>query len=443
MSAVKGGIYQRGEFWLDYVRGARGDPASERLYIWWYAPKSGRLERQSTRTSDVRIACDKLDEHFLAVHRPTPREQESYTVSEAMTDYWLEHGSKQTSSEAIKSRLKLMSRYLDAEADAGRLADPFLPELVDKRFLERFRAWAVADPIVARKKDGQGNWVDGKSRPRTASTAEESIIQLKAALNHAFNERRIRYVPPIKHKTRDQVTPQRNYRLSVDGLAEMFDYTMRGAGNYAGHADRLLPMRRYLVGAVCTLGRPDAIFDMNVLRERGQWMQNERRFALNPEGRLQTKKARPILPVTDLLHEWLTATDDWLVCRERHQVDELTEEVEVIQLRAMSIRSAWETARLELKLPPGWGPKLIRHSMATILLNRRVNPVELEIAMGHRPLSKTTGRYAIFDPDYLASIRDGIEDVVGDLTRMAGPALHAKNMCQDGFTRKKHAKPKS
>jgi len=35
MSAVKGGIYQRGEFWLDYVRGAGGKPASDRLYIWW------------------------------------------------------------------------------------------------------------------------------------------------------------------------------------------------------------------------------------------------------------------------------------------------------------------------------------------------------------------------------------------------------------------------
>lgn len=98
--------------------------------------------------------------------------------------------------------------------------------------------------------------------------AEVSIIQLKAALNHSFNSRRVRYVPPLKHKTRDQVTPERGYRLSVDGLAELLDYTLRGAGNYAGHADRVVPLRRYLIAGMCILARPDAIFDTSVAPQR-------------------------------------------------------------------------------------------------------------------------------------------------------------------------------
>lgn len=101
------------------------------------------------------------------------------------------------------------------------------------------------------------------------------------------------------------------------------------------------------------------------------------------------------------------------------------------QIRAMSIKSSWDSARTELKLPSGWGPKLVRHSMATILLNRRVDVTELEIALGHRPLSKTTARYAIYDPDYLSSIREGIENVASDIVKITGPT----------FTRKKHAKP--
>jgi hypothetical protein len=64
--------------------------------------------------------------------------------------------------------------------------------------------------------------------------------------------------------------------------------------------------------------------------------------------------------------------------------------------------------------------------MATILVSRRVSLVELEMALGHRALGKTSSRYAIFEPDYLSTIRDGIEDVISDLTRIAGPALHAK-----------------
>ncbi|AHE57400.1 tyrosine-type recombinase/integrase [Sphingomonas sanxanigenens] len=343
-----------------------------------------------------------------------------------MTDYWVEHGSAQASADAIRARLKLMTRFMDREAEAGRLVDPFLPEHLDDRFLERFRSWAIADPIVARKKDDSGNWIDGTSRPRSASTVEESVIQLKAALSHAFNARRTRYVPPLKHKTRDQVTAQRSYRLSVDGIAELLDFTMRGSGNYGGHADRLIPLRRYLIGAVCTLARPDAILDISVEPRREQWMKDERRLALNPAGRLQTKKVRPIVPVVDLLHAWLTETTEWLVCKERKSFDP-NQRIDVVeQLRVASVRSAWDTAREALGIPDGWGPKLIRHSMATILAARRVDLVELEIALGHRPLSKTTGRYAIFDPDYLASIRAGIEDVVADLTRKAGPAIHPK-----------------
>ena len=430
MATEKGGIYQRGEFWLDFVRGAGGRPASNNLYIWWYDAAAGRLQRKSTGTGDVRLACDKLDEHYLAAHRPTAAEQDVYTVAEAMTDYWLEHGSKQTSAEAIKSRLKLMTRFMDIEADAGRLVDPFIPDHLDDRFIERFRQWAKADPIVARKKDGEGNWIEGKQRQRSASTVEESIIQLKAALNHAFNSRRTRYVPPLKHKTRDQVTPQRTYRLSIDGIAELLDYSVKGAGVYGGHADRLIPLRRYLIGAITTLARPDAVLDMSVARERGQWMQNERRFALNPEGRLQTKKVRPVVPVVDLLHSWLASSDEWLVCGQRVRFDPNQRVNLIEQYRVASVKKGWLGAREKLGIPDGWGPKLLRHSMATILANRRVDLIELEIALGHRPLGKTSSRYAIFDPDYLSTIRDGIEDVIADLTRKVGPALHA-NLTQE------------
>lgn len=124
-----------------------------------------------------------------------------------------------------------------------------LPDVLDDATIARFRTSGVADPIVAKTKDAAGNWIDGKSRKCSAATVEESVITLKAALNHAFRQRRAKYVPPLQHKTRKQVSPPRTYRLSLDGIAELLDYSMRGAGNYAGHADRLLRLRRYLVAA--------------------------------------------------------------------------------------------------------------------------------------------------------------------------------------------------
>ena len=401
---------------------ADADYALQDRYSALVFDRAARLGKAGV-TRLVGVACDKLDEHYLATHRPTPSDQASYTVSEAMTDYWLEHGHAQSSSVSIRARLKLLSRFIDAETAAGRLSDPFSPDQVDDRFLERFRAWSASDPIIARRKNERGEWIDGARRKRAPSTTEESVIQLKAALNHAFNARRLRYVPPLKHKTRDQVTPERGYRLSVAGLAELLDYSLRGAGNYAGHADRLVPLRRYVIAGMCTLARPDAIFDMNVLAERGQWMKNERRFNLNPQGRIQTKKLRPVLPVVDLLQSWLSATDEWFVCAERPSLDDGLQEEIVKQVKVGAIRSGWAGASRALGIPAGWGPKLIRHSMATILANRRVDLVELELAMGHRVLGKTTSRYAIFDPDYLGTISAGIEDVVADLLRQVSPEL--------------------
>ena len=104
-------------------------------------------------------------------------------------------------------------------------------------------------------------------------------------------------------------------------------------------------------------------------------------------------------------------------------MDELTQAPVITQARVGAIRSGWAGASRTLGIPAGRSPKLIRHSMATILANRWVDLVELELAMGHRVLGKTTSRYAIFDPGYLGTISAGIEDVVSDLLKQVSPEL--------------------
>lgn len=418
------GIYNRGPFWLDFDRGAGGRPTSSSLYIWWYDARRGRQRRKSTGTADVRVACDALDAHFLATHRPSDQDRDGYLLSDLLADYHLEHGSGRDSADAIKARLKHVQRFIDREVDAGRLDDPVTVEAIDDSFVERFRAWLLAEPIVARKKNAKGEWVDGKARPRAASTVEESLIQLKAALNHAHGKRRIRYVPPFKHKTRAEVTAPRNDRVSVQAMGELLDYTLRGAGRYGGHAARLLPLRRYIIAAVTTLARPDAILDMSVIPERAQWLRDDLRYALNPAGRVQTKKHRPIVPAGELLTEWLGATDAWFICYERTREGDDGEPV-IDQVAVKSIRSAWDTMRDHLKLPATWGPKLLRHSMATELRRRRVDPWELSGQLGHR-LLRTSETYAAFAPDYLGTVQAGIADVLADLSKSAAAALHPK-----------------
>lgn len=427
MPSVKGGIYQRGEYWLDFARGAGGEPVSPYFYIHWYDAGRGRQRRKSTGTGDVRLACDALDEHFLATHRPDESARRGYTVAQAMTDYYIEVGSKRSSSVSIKARLLLFTRFMAVEAAAGRLHDPFLPEHVDDHLLDRFRQWGIADPIIARRKNEAGEWErSGARRIRSASTVEESVIQLRAALARAKSGKRIAQVPEFKHRTRNEVTPVRNDRLSVSAIGELLDYASRGGSGRYCTPERLMPLRRYLIAAVGTIGRPDAILDISVKPERGQWLAADRRLDLNPASRIQTRKYRAVLPVGDVFAGWLDVTDDWFVCLPRREVDPVTHEERVVQVGVASVRSAWDTARTHLRLPEGWGPKLLRHSVATILANAGVNPIEIKIALGHEPIGGSSARYIIFRPEYLSTYADAVDALFADLAKAAPGAFRIR-----------------
>ncbi|WP_454888208.1 hypothetical protein [Sphingobium herbicidovorans] len=420
---IKGGLYARGEYYLDYIKGKGGKLASSKLYICWYCKNAGRIRRKSAGTSDVRLASEALDLHFLEATKPSsPAAVEVYTVSKAMTDYWLTTGSKRVSSDAIRARLKLLSRFLDHEVESGRMRDPILPMDLDDDVIDRFRSWGVEDPILTRKRGLSGEWTVS-SRSRAASTVEESVIQLKAALNYAAVKGRAA-VPQLKHLTRDEVTAPRSYRLSIEMLAKMLDYTATGAGKYAGHADRLVPLRRYLIGAISTLARPDAIMDMSVQSDRSQWYADAMVFDLNPAGRIQTRKRRSVLPIPPMLDHWLRATDGKLVCREVTRRDSDGREW-IEQIPVTSVKKAWSAMAQDLGIPTGWGPKLIRYSVATIITKNRVDLFELEMALGHRVLKRTTSIYAIFDPDYLSTVRSCITSLWEELERLCEHPLHA------------------
>ena len=419
-------LYGRGEFYLDHVRGKDGEPASPNLYIFWYDEHAGRLQRRSTRTADLRLATDALDRHFLAVHRSDPDEKGSYTVHQAMTDYWTLHGSSRSSADAIRARLKLVTRFLDHEIASGILREPVLPSVVDgEEWAKRFRQWAVeTDPIAQRRRDpATGEWTIS-TRKRSEATAEESIIQLKAALR--FNAKRMPEVPTLKHRTRAEVTAARTYRLSVDQIAEMLDYTAEGDPALSpAHATRLMPLRRYLIAAISTMARPDAIYDLSVMQGRGQWHRGAGVLDLNPANRIQTRKYRPALPVTALLASWLEATDDRFVCHE--SIVEADDDRWLTQRPVADIKKAWRVMAARFGIPGGYGPKLMRHSLATLIAQRGVPLTEIALALGHTVLPPSTRHYVIFSPHYLVHTRQALEDIAADLARRVRAPLHARH----------------
>ena len=170
--------YERGDFWLDHERGRDGRPKNAKLYICWYDARARRNRRRSTRTEDVELAKDRLDEHYLAHSRPPQVDPAAYALGDAITDYWIEHGQRQTSFDSIRARLNLVVRFLAAEIETGRMDEPVCVDAITDDFLARFKAWALKDPITWKNRKGRVIL----TKQRSEATVNEAVRQLRAAV---------------------------------------------------------------------------------------------------------------------------------------------------------------------------------------------------------------------------------------------------------------------
>ena len=168
-------------------------------------------------------------------------------------------------------------------------------------------------------------------------------------------------------------------------------------------------MHRFLIASVATLGRPDAVHDLSLESARRQWNTNARVLDLNPKGRRQTKKYRPVVPVA-----WQAALH--------------FDGAEGFFVGAASVKSAWDSMAAALGLPKEGeaGMKLIRRSMAKLLRDRlpRADWTEIEMFLGHCKFDAVSDLYAPFDPDYLSAARTAIEDIFAEIETLAPRALH-------------------
>lgn len=122
---------------------------------------------------------------------------------------------------------------------------------------------------------------------------------------------------------------------------------------------------------------------------------------LNPRGRRQTKKYRPVVPMTAAVRPWLATARqtgmDYFVSygnEKPRQVD--------------SMKSAYRSVRSKAKLPEEFNPYSWRHSMGRVLRRAGVPHEQIAYMLGHRRLS-TTDVYAPYDPKFMAEARDAID----------------------------------
>jgi hypothetical protein len=412
------GIYSRGGYWLDRDLRADGTERSPFYVIYWYDDAKRRVRTASTRTDDVVAARQALDRHYLnhaegenicAGCGQRKLVTTDLPLLRAITDYLASH-EELTSINAVRPRLNHVVSHV------AHLNRPDLQcSKVDEKWIEDFRKWLLARPVVT----SSGRH---RAQPRSPSSVENSVIQLAAAINAAHKRgdaaRPAQFKPiPTKELNR---TPQR--RLFVAELADAFRYATDPA-----HPVKRLGLHRFLMISVGTGARPDAAHDFSTAPDRRQWNADRRILALNPAGRRQTRKRRAVVIAP-------------------RQLAPLISEIDGFFVPAASVKSAWETMVEKLGWPADGegGMKLIRRSVAQLLRDagtprgwnvkwrkptRKVPKEQIEALLGHRVFDSVTDLYAAFDADYLSAATAALEGIIEEIERLCPRAFAQGPMC--------------
>lgn len=362
-------LYQRGDYKL-YRR-----PDRPNLEIIWYDHAAKRERSSSAGTSDYEAACQELDRRFLETNgtRFCPTCGQEVTgghvpqVADAIADYLLLSEGKAGFASA-RGRLGHVVDYL-AETNPTLTVSQ-----ITDAWANRFRKWMLERPVRSSK---------GKIlRPRSVGHVEGCLMQLAAVVNGIPNQRAAFTVSSLKEASS---TP--TYRADLDTLAAMFRFALE-------HEDRHT-LRAYLRAAVATWGRPDALLELVPAQ---QYSSEAGVVDLNPPGRRQTKKYRPVLPVARQWKPYLEAAGPLLP--------------------VVTLRHAWDPMRRKLELPSGGqaGPKLIRRSMATLARKRlgEAQWAQGEMFLGHRRAS-TSDIYALPDPANLGLALEVTEQIIDEI----------------------------
>lgn len=225
-------------------------------------------------------------------------------------------------------------------------------------------------------------------RRRGASLSNGTLIRelgvLKAAMHFAWKHGKIPFVPyvlslPSPRPRQRFLTVTEVHRL----LAEC-------------HAPHL---RLYVLIALHTLQRPSAIRDLQI----GQIDFASNRIDFLPPDRKQTRKGRPVVPITVTLRPHLESAV-------RESKTGYLVEYRGVRLRG-NLRKSFSKACARANLP-GVTPYTLRHTGATLLAAAGVPMRQIAGMMGHTT-ERMTELYAKHSPEFLAEAVLALDGVFG------------------------------
>lgn len=216
-------------------------------------------------------------------------------------------------------------------------------------------------------------------RDRAEATLRYELGMLSVALRWAVKHEKIEKAPEV---WRPEAPERRERHLKRSQFHKWF------AQVKAPHA------RLYVRLALATMARPTAILEL-------KWSQvdwDHKTVNLNPPGRKQTKKRRPIVPLHDEVMEKL---------REAYEGRQCEYVIERGAKPIKSMKKAFQAAsgRSGVKVTP----YMLRHTGAVWAAEGGATMVELAQFMGHDDDATTQKHYARFSPDYLRRVSANLQ----------------------------------
>jgi integrase len=361
-----------GKYWLGQVAG------SERYYAFWYDAGTREVRRKSLKTASADDAKIRLAALVLSDGETKTRDPADVTLISVLNRYWTEHSDRRPNPSGARRAGTLLLDFLGN--DAAKVSDLTKAKQIEYlHWLHAEHGYAVAyisrqqAVIAAALRRAVG---DGEGMLARAPKVIVSPVEISAILDEPEPE------PDNWHPTIEQVA------AFMDACTD----------------------QRVLRMAVLTLafaGRPLAV---RALRAE-QFDERHGLLAFNADGRRQTKKHRPTVPVPSRLLPYIM---EWL----REGIG--------------TIRKPWDATLLRAGLPDKFKPKALRHFMATEMRKRGVPQEQRELWMGHRRHS-TGDRYGVFTGDYLKAARDCADAVLGELEALCSVSPYRQVAAKSGY----------
>lgn len=259
----------------------------------------------------------------------------------------------------------IVADYITAREEAGIASTPRQRDAwkAMQSFWENVEPERIDDAMCRKYADGR------KVGP---ATLRYELTMLSVALRHAGKPRKV-WRPPA---------PERQVRHLTHSQFERWYAEVK-----APHA------RLYALLGLFTMARPSAILELTWDRVDFE----RRQIDLNPRGRRQTKKRRPVVAVNDELLEAL---------QEAHAARQSEYVVERGAKRVGSIKKAFQAASARSGIHAT--PYTLRHTGAVWAAEAGIAMSEIAQFLGHDDDRTTQTHYSRYSPGYLSRVAESV-----------------------------------